>query len=393
MAVRTVDRSTGEIIAGPVGYADSLLDNTTKSVDIGRNERRALRYRLQRTASLLLPHDRVAGCMVRCSSGGVSLRLSPSKQIATYQGLQPCGSVWHCPVCSAKISNTRRDELNKLLSWAREKGYAPMMLTLTMSHHAGDSLRDSLEALKAAKKRFHQSRTWRGIEPAIVGHVTATELTYGVNGWHPHFHIILIFAEQYAGAAEDLLESARVVWSAALYGPKKLGPGGVRMFCNENGYHVQDAQQAGEYVGKFGAAEEVALTGSKKARRAGATPFQLLADAGSYSNPSSCAAGLRFIEYAEVMAGRRQLVWSRGLKLRAAVADLSDEDVAAADEIADSIEVISIPARLWRKVAAGGHQAELLAVCEQGGFDYVEMWLIALEVQTTLDRGHHGEDG
>ena len=29
-----------------------------------------------------------------------------------------------------------------------------------------------------------------------VGHVTATEVTHGSNGWHPHYHILLFSKNQ-----------------------------------------------------------------------------------------------------------------------------------------------------------------------------------------------------
>ena len=68
-------------------------------------------------------------------------------------------------------------------------------------------------------------------------------------------------------------------------------------------FQVQGATAAGNYVGKWGAAEELALSG-KKSGRAGRSPFQLLAD---YADQNDARAGALFAEFAGVFKGRRQL--------------------------------------------------------------------------------------
>ena len=57
-------------------------------------------------------------------------------------------------------------------------------------------------------------------------------------------------------------------------------------------FQVQGATAAGNYVGKWGAAEELALSG-KKSGRAGRSPFQLLAD---YADQNDARAGALFAE-------------------------------------------------------------------------------------------------
>ena len=89
-------------------------------------------------------------------------------------------------------------------------------------------------------------------------------------------------------------------------------------------FQVQGATAAGNYVGKWGAAEELALSGKKSAPR-GAQPFQLLAD---YADQNDARAGALFAEFAGVFKGRRQLVWSPGLKKLAGIDEVSDEQAA-----------------------------------------------------------------
>ena len=60
------------------------------------------------------------------------------------------------------------------------------------------------------------------------------------------------------------------VWVASLRG---CGLDGVL----PHAWQVQGAAAAGEYLGKWGAAEELALADRKQGKRAGLTPWQLLA--------------------------------------------------------------------------------------------------------------------
>ena len=50
-----------------------------------------------------------------------------------------------------------------------------------------------LEGQKNALKIFWGGRAGRDLFNSIgkFGHIIATEVTYGENGWHPHFHILL----------------------------------------------------------------------------------------------------------------------------------------------------------------------------------------------------------
>lgn len=311
------------------GSGEAALDTTAKSVgrfeaENSRKQGRNDRFRWQRhAAGLLGGKARVGLCrwsMVSRAAGVdvvTSTYEGSESRFAHYEGLQTCGSVWDCPCCSARISSTRRDELNRLLSWARAQGHTVQMITLTARHGREDDLADLLERMKEAKRRWAQHRAHRRLKPAIVGSVTATEVTGGgANGWHPHFHMIIVTAE-----AVDL-DELREPWLASLRASGLDGTGA--------GWRVQDASQAGRYVAKWGAAEEVAF-GARKKGRGGLTPMQLLA--ASCDNDDG-RAGALWREYSAAFRGRRQLVWSRGLKALAGIGEIEDQE-AAQDERQD----------------------------------------------------------
>jgi len=333
---------------------------------LSRREGRAKRFKLQRVAARLLQgQGRVGLCRysVVSKAAGVDVvtsRYGSGERHAHYEGTQTCGSVWLCPCCGARISETRRRELNDLLAWARSQGLRPVMITLTTRHSAGDRLADQLDAMKKAKQRMRQRREWRGLRDRIAGTVTATEVTHGGHGWHTHFHEIILMRADDEGEAVEALRSLGDVWRRCLVG---VGLSGGRAACD-----VQGAAAAGRYIGKWGAAEELALGDVKEVRSGGRTPLQLLADA---EDGDEEAARL-WKEYAAAFHGRRQLVWSPGLKAEAGIDEVTDA-TAAQDERQDEQEDVdraNIPYQPWRDRVArhgGDQRAALLDRAEKVG--------------------------
>lgn len=235
---------------------------------------------------------------------------------AAFSGLVSCSSVWWCPVCSRRISAGRREELCDLLAGARAAKLAPVMLTLTFRHKAGDDLSAVLVALKSAWSRLQQRREWRRLP--LVGMVTALEVTHGANGWHPHQHS-LVLLDASPVAAEAMMADLSAVWLTCLAAFGLTG--------NAAALQVQDASAAGEYFGKFGAAEELTLGHVKRGRAAGRTPWQLLEAARDGDN----RAAKLWTVFAAAFKGRRQLVWSPGLKARFDIGERPDDEVPDAE--------------------------------------------------------------
>lgn len=293
---------------------------------------RAVRFRQQRHAVELLSRTNLykdlAGCRtwVRSKIDGVDLVRSRYEETgqprAHYEGLQNCGYVWACPCCSARISETRREELGRLLSWARQQGHRVSMVTMTARHGREDVLMDLLGLMKRAKQKWARHRSYERAKAFLVGHVTATEVTGGgQNGWHPHFHVIFIHTDELD------FDALRNAWLASLRGVGLEGTGA--------GWHVSDASETGAYLAKWGAAEELALTGKKLGRGSGMTPFQLLAA----SEAGDAWAGSLFREFAQAFFRRNQLVWSRGLKDLAGLKEVTDADAARDDRQDEQVEV------------------------------------------------------
>ena len=335
---------------GPQGR----LGITAKSV--GHSQGRAQRFRWQRhAAKLLAGKGRVGLCRwsVVSKTRGVDVvetqYASTGETRAHFEGVQTCGSVWSCPCCGARISETRRAELNHLLVWARAQGLAVSMVTLTARHGREDDLSDLLDRMKDAKRRWAQHRTYRAIKADVIGSVTATEVTAGgANGWHPHFHMLLL-----SRPGVDLA-ALGPAWLASLAAAGLDGAGAA--------FQVQDASAAGRYVTKWGAGEEMTMTDRKAGRKGGGrTPLQLLA---ASCDQGDEVAGHLWREFSSVFRGRRQLVWSRGLKALAGVGEVSDEDAAQDQRQEDQQEVSrgNIPHPCWSEQVATGSRDRRAAI-------------------------------
>lgn len=298
---------------------------------VGRSARRSGRkvlYQLQRRAAWLLPLERVSKCRWAIQRRDQAIEVTKhSDGRASYAGLQTCASVWACPVCSQRVSEQRRQEMNHCLAWARAEEHRIYMLTLTCRHERGDSLEEQLSSMKAALKRLRQRRDWKAIKrDFLIGNVTATEVTHGANGWHTHFHIILIANS----SIDDRLEGLRNSWLSSL---RTEGLDGVGEFA----FRVDHGDRAGEYVAKFGAAEEITLGQQKRGRGEGRTPFQLLHD---FTFEHERRAGGLFVEFAETFKGTRQLVWSNGLRELCGADDIDDDEAAGDGEGDEMIALI-----------------------------------------------------
>ncbi|MBD3771853.1 MAG: protein rep, partial [Rhodobacterales bacterium] len=349
----------------------SKAENSNETRETGpffREKRRAI-WALSRTAAGLrypkgTPKEQIKGVgtcrwAMQSKAAGVDVHLSEYDESgqtrASFGGLQTCGNVWQCPACAARISETRRRQLNDGLAWAREQGHRIAMITLTARHGEGDDLVELLRAMKGAKKRLHQHRAWKRIKPEIVAVLTATEVTYGRNGWHPHFHMLVIVRTK---AAFEALAELGDPWRGALRAEDLDGAAAA--------FDCQGASAAGRYIGKWGAAEELTLSGKKRAKNKGRTPLQLL-EACKAGNEE---AGELWLEYADAFHGRTQLDGLKKLTDLAGLEEISDEEAAQDAEQEGQLRqdepVANIDADTWR-AKARHRRTDILDAAETNG--------------------------
>ncbi|NKF24583.1 protein rep [Solimonas marina] len=366
-----------------------------------KREARQRRYELQRTAATLLrdvPHPRgrewrTVRCLLHFSGEAVAVRYSPSIARASFAGACVCGSVWVCPVCSARICELRRIEIAAAHTVHAAAGGSALFVTLTTPHDISDELsallgnrrKGGLRGLAGAMKRFRNDRQVKKLVESLgrVGFIRATEITRGANGWHPHFHELwLTDCPQDDRIRVHATEVLLNVW-------KRVSVMSGLDEPNARGVDLRWSWDASEYLSKigheqtWGSARELASAATKRGRKTSRNAWQLLRAAGDGDRDAAEA----FSEFAQATLGQRQLVWARGLKAALAIEDRTDEELARhVDE--DSFVMSVIPANRWRALLRLPYEwrAQVLDVAENGGPHAVSDFLDLLEVNPSQAR-------
>jgi hypothetical protein len=390
---------TPESVRKPKKTAKATDDD---AVNIGRKAR----FQLQRAAQGLLRGQRVEHCQrSTMSSAGVSVYRSPTG--ASYGNLATCGSVWHCPICAARITEVRRQELQDAINAWAKKGGEVFLMSLTFPHMDHQLLKDNLDKFSAALRKFKNSRAYKNTmkEAGAVGSIRALEVTHGkANGWHPHTHD-LVFASK---GQLSKLQTLQMAWIETLIKADLADRSQINDMMKA-AFDVANGDYAAEYVAKFGheateasklitentwgASHELTKSYAKVGKRLGGrTPFTLLADFVKGDNE----AGELFQEFGKQFKGKRQLFWSP--KLRKAielVAEEKTDEQIAAEELDEREFVTVLDHEQWRLVLSRNARFEVLRVAQDEGAEGVAELLRTLAGRkhshgdTYAERGRH----
>lgn len=337
------------------------------------------RYYLQSLARELLPNDnRINVCLMCLSphSKAVDIYKHPEGKRAYYDGLMICGMIWICPVCAARITEERRQELSRALGMS---DYAPYLVTYTLRHNRNDALEPMLNGMLDAFRKMKSGKAWQWLkdEYAWLGSVRSLEVTYGNNGWHPHLHELVLLEKSISIPAQNGLKNdLRRKWRAAL---NKSG-------ISADWAHSVDLRGTDEdvqdYIAKFGyapirenwgIAHEVTKQPVKKAKQGGRTPTQLLYDYGM----GDIQAGRLWKVYAQAFQGKKQLVWSKGLRVLLGIGvEVSDEEIAS-NIPNEAVFLSRLTPDEWRAIIRGDLRAEVLDAASEFEAADFKRWLSA----------------
>lgn len=370
-----------------------------------------MRYALQRTAQSLLfninshKQHRVCSCHRNVASDGVNIYRQVDGNNARFGNLISCGSVWSCPVCSAKITESRREDMQKAQNKWLMDGGSCLLMTLTFPHESDMPLAELLEKFGKALDHYKNSKTYKrifGTAHALInqsinkgkplknvikgefprlGTVRSLEVTHGVNGWHPHVHEVLFMDD------DALLNSTRAKdelthqWVMSLC---KAGLGSREKLeaMYQHSFDIRGGDYVSDYIHKFGR-EPIAVSGwtiahevtkanskmGKNARRIGDefhyTPFQLLFFA---AEGDETAAAL-FKEFSTCFEGRRMNYWTNGLKDWFSINETDDEVLAEEAQTEEPEEefVIRLDVMQWREILQTNTRFEVLEAAASGG--------------------------
>ena len=354
------------------------LDGRTASE---RDDWREEQYELLETAASLLPHERVAACLQYVVPGeSAEVRYCSECGSASIHNVAVCGSVWTCPVCSARINRERGAELARAVRNANTLGYGVVLVTLTLQHKLGDALAGLIDDLKTAWRDTKSGGSWSRYceRNGLIAHVTALEVLHGDSGWHPHLHVLLFFDRPMRAAARGELEC----WLSDRYRDMLYKRGA---YASERyGVVVSDGQSAAQYLTKWTERKSWDVSRELTSRngktvKSGRSAFQLLAD----FRGGDVQAGLLFREYAEATKGVQQLRRSAGFSevLYLSVA-LGGEVLTAEEQLLDdmareraaSVTVLELSQAQYSWLVEHNGRAALLRAVEVTRGDALVLW-------------------
>lgn len=396
----TIDPETGEIRSEKWSYSAALVERYALQAQARRS---MLEHHRGQPDEGFKPH-KVTRCRrwLRPPRPGELIQAEVFRHRDTgrthYGGLEVCGSSWACPVCASKIAERRAEEIRKAVGQWIAAGGVCYFLTLTVPHYACDGLQGMVQGVRKALERFRGGKAFQALKRAIgyAGMIRALEVTWGeVNGWHPHSHEIWFcrLDDPDLFPVGELLE--RWQDSAEAAGFRRPSWRGLTVRKVET--EAEARERLADYCAKFGvdydpdrplwgAAEELTRAHSKRGRSVSKreqgrfTPWDFLRE--QYNPEASTGFKLRcralFAEYVTRFKGLAQVFWSRGLKSRFDLDDLTDEEVAEdTREPAESLAVIE--PEDWAKVIyRRDHRADLLLIAQAGGAPALREFLASL---------------
>ncbi len=336
---------------------------------------------MQAVARLALHGQRIQVCMrhLRADRKLVQVKRSDQSGKTYYSGLMACGSVWCCPVCAPKIQAVRALEVRAAIDNWTAQGGSVVLLTQTVRHDRRDNLDTLLGQFTDASQRFKRGSPYKRSckRLGIAGSIRALEVTDGANGWHPHAHTIL-FLNGLSVSHKSIHRELFKLWESA------AARAGFEGQLSPDAFDVQDASKVKNYVTKMGteyqwnAEHELVKAHSKTGSASSMTPFDMLR--AYLDNPGDGRLLARFAEYALNFHGRRQLVWSDGLKKRLLGTDgLTDQQVA--DSIGEFDPVLAeIAYPDWKLIRRHNLQGQVLRVVADFGRDGLDHFLAEYRV-------------
>jgi hypothetical protein len=348
-------------VATTAGTRDGSSEQLYTERASGRRRRRLAAWKALSYLRVFSSLDRVKKCRSAPANGGpIEIRHRPEDGRAHYSGLQTCGSIHGCPLCSEKILAVRTDEILQAITTHIAKGGSVAMVTMTMRHRAGQWLQELWDGLGSAWTTALSGRRSRQLL-AGVDWVKRVDCTHGRNGWHLHVHALL-FLPAGRDDHDAIARSMFCGWATRLVALGLDAP-----LLEHGGLHVKaldmrrPAEEVADYLGK-GYYEEAAprrlaalelSSSGKLARGENRTPFQVLAALVADGRASDAKI---WREWEKASHGRRAITWSRGARDRLCADPCERTDEALAQETDQGgTPVALLDAAVWRVAVCNPH--------------------------------------
>jgi len=341
--------TTSEVVPIPEshesGLSHGLVNNTefvasaTKPVTRSTEYRRLMYKRWYAIRNHVPYSHRIRAChtMLNPSKTSLDVQVNAKKRVRIV-GHVHCDNVWLCPLCSNKRAISIARKLNLLLQHAIDNNLSVYFITFTLSHSPYDKLVETYNGLKDAMRRMKLQRAYKSMLDEYdleKTSVTFTEITFGNNGFHPHFHTLFLANDGYSSNFDDTgmneitrgYEVKKWELDRTLHEKKlkrefysywlpslkacgfsaseergvlvRLGDSAVKAvisYLNEEGVSVTKETDTGLLTPNRSAISEVTSYATKNPKMGGVNPFDLLPD-----NPD------KFDEYMEGTKGKQRV--------------------------------------------------------------------------------------
>lgn len=288
-------------------------------------------------------------------------------------GVCVCGSVHVCAVDAFTVGQKRGQELTAAIE---KKGLSQAFLVVTARHNRGSDCGELYKLLQAGLSFAMSGAPYQRFKNkwGIVGTVTGWDYTCSIsNGHHPHKNILFLSPVN----LDNVSFEADLQDIAARY-ERYLEKQGV--YTNSHTSKVlTNKQDCARYLTKWALSLEVSQVGRKEAKQGHFTQFELLNEIGygDISEETRQAYIKLFREFAIASKGKRQLVYSKGLRdLLGLGEDKTDEELSQEGEDPSWILTTLTPEQFKPIMARekGGALARVLLAARDAGGDPGAFW-------------------
>ncbi len=320
------------------------------------------------------------GRVVRSRSGVVVKRTADGYVYGS--GLVTCGSPWSCLSCSYKVRSKRARQVATAVAAHVALGGGVLFGTFTMSHERGEPLDRTWSILSDGWKYMTSGRQWVEFKETfgLVGTIKTVEVTHGLNGWHPHLHV-LFFVDAPMNDFDREHDYRQFRASLRERWIRRFAMKHKRDVSQEFGTRfdpvkADESDKIGIYCTKVG--YELAMADQKIGRSEGQRhPFAIAHDAAEYGDKADV---MLLREWITASKGKRSIHWS-GAQLKSYVAediDKSDQELAEEEQVGDE-SLLVVDRDLWRQLVSAETSArsEFLQLFEDGGDTFDALYFLA----------------
>lgn len=347
--------------------------------------------------------QRLCGVSVISKREGVEVRQYIGEGGATRAaivGTRSCGGAnGVCPVCTGRVREKRRHELEQLVARGGARGYRFALLTATLRHTVGTTVAQQRAALEDGWRAITTGKQAQLRKQAgtVAGTVRAIEfMLCGPHGPHGHVHAIVAIAPHVDDTEiQTDFEAMGQRW--AQHAEENMG--GLRP-SNAYGFTWDVARNAGDvadYLTKvvdgdgWNITHELTRGDVKTGRGGSLAPLQLLDRAvTAVEQDGDFTLFDKFCEYARAVHGMRAIVVSRAFAkaMNAVVDQRTDAELANEPEQMDGwVQVGYIADGAWRVLVRRYGIARLLEIAARAGAPGVKALVNRCAVGPPPDEG------